>query len=179
MAFSFSQVSSRERLLLVVFGGIAFVLGNFWLAQKFLYQRSLVLSQMEASRGSLELSREQALGLEEWQEKVAWLRTQQRKLENPDQASQQLYERITEAAKKRNVLPTQPPTPKPLATTDQCQFVSFDLETNSSWPDLVHFLYDLQDPKDAVVYEKVELTTDPADKTKVRGKFTIAQYYAR
>lgn len=179
MANLFPRISKRERVLLMVLGTTAFVIGNGWLVTKFVNQRSAILSQIQSRQADLELAREQSADLESWREKVVWLRTQQRKLENPDRASQQLYERVTETAKKHNVLPTQPPSVKPLGSTDQYQFVSVTLETNSSWPDLVHFLYDLQDPQQAVVYDVLDLTSDPGDKTKVRGKFTISQYYAR
>src|ERR1041384_3121524 len=63
-------------------------------------------------------------------------------------------------------------------TTPTHQTVFASVETSSHWPDLVHFLYDVQQPDAFMVFETVNLVVDNNDATMMRGKFKIARWFA-
>jgi len=52
------------------------------------------------------------------------------------------------------------------------------VDTHSSWPDLIGFLYAVQKPDQFIVCESANLQVDPADQTKMLGHFKIARWYA-
>jgi hypothetical protein len=63
-------------------------------------------------------------------------------------------------------------------TTPNHQAVFASIETSSHWPELVHFLSDVQQPDVFIVFESVNLAIDGSDATMMRGKFKIARWFA-
>ena len=84
---------------------------------------------------------------------------------------------MKQAAAKHNVL-IENPAIGSSDTTPNYQAVFASVETKSPWPPLVHFLYDVQQPENFVVFESVNLAIDSADPTVMRGKFKIARWFA-
>ena len=88
-----------------------------------------------------------------------------------------LLEEVRNAARARNVVLENPA----LGTVDAqagYQSVSVDIETKSSWKDLIDFMAGLQQPEKFIVFERSNLQIDTTDPTKMRGRFRIAKWYA-
>jgi hypothetical protein len=62
--------------------------------------------------------------------------------------------------------------------TSTHQSVWASIETKSHWDQLVHFLYDVQQPEAFIVFENVNLVIDSTDPTMMKGKFKIARWFA-
>jgi len=88
-----------------------------------------------------------------------------------------LLEQIKQIAGKYNT-PIENPAIAQGETTANHQAVSASIETSSHWPELVHFLYDVQQPDAFVVFESVNLAIDTNDPSMMRGKFKIARWFA-
>ncbi|MEI9898626.1 MAG: hypothetical protein WDN28_33410 [Chthoniobacter sp.] len=96
---------------------------------------------------------------------------------NADTAGVQLLDSVRELARRHTELLANPtirqPDPRP-----NCISVALDIETRSPWGPLVEFLQELQTPEQFVALESAHISVDPADATKVFGRFKIARWYA-
>jgi hypothetical protein len=172
------QISPRERILLGCLVLAAFLFVNAWLLLQFNKRRVDLLSQIEDRQNILRESEDRLAEKPMLESRNQWLTTQKRPLDNPDRAAQELLDRLTQLADSTKVLPSNPPVIKPSSSHPSHRAVSVELDTNSSWPDLVRFLYEVQNPSEAIAFDSLELSTDPKDKTKVRGKFTVSRYFS-
>ena len=87
-----------------------------------------------------------------------------------------LLEQLKQISGKYNIA-IENPTIGAGETTANHQGVFASIETSSHWPELVHFLYDVQQPDAFVVFESVNLAIDNGDQTLMRGKFKIAKWF--
>src|SRR5438034_4057745 len=114
---------------------------------------------------------EQALYVKEmdlWTKREEWIGKHQPVLNKPAEASN-LLDQLKQVAGKYNVLVENPAIGAGENTpTHQTVFAS--IETSSHWPDLVHFLYDVQQPDAFVVFDSVNLSVDTNDASMMRGK---------
>ena len=170
------RMSQRERLMTLVVSGILFLLIN-------LFVWRLVLGSIGNSRRELaerKLTRaEQVIYMKEkdlWAKREQWLEKTQPVMKGAEEASN-LLDQLKQVAGKYNVLVENPAIGAGENTpTHQTVFAS--IETSSHWPDLVHFLYDVQQPDAFLVFESVNLVIDSNDATMMRGKFKIAHWFA-
>jgi hypothetical protein len=112
-----------------------------------------------------------------WVKRDEWIRKQQPMLSGPGEASKLLEEQIKPVASKYEVLIENPQIGSGEATPAH-QTVYNSIESKSAWPNLVHFLYDLQQPEKFVVFESVTVSIDSSDATMMRGRFKIARWFA-
>jgi hypothetical protein len=173
----YERLNRRERLLVSGVAGIVFLLVNImiwsWLFHALGRARS-DLAERKATRD------EQALYMKErdlWKTRDQWIRKKQPVLSGPGEASKLLDEQIKPVAGKYEVLIESPQLGSGEATPYH-QTVYNSIETKSPWPALVHFLYDLQQPENFIVFENVTLSIDGSDPTMMRGKFKIARWFA-
>lgn len=170
------RMSQRERLMTLVVGGILFLLIN-------LFVWRMVLGSIGNSRRELadrKLTRaEQVVYMKEkdlWAKREQWLEKTQPSMKGAEEASN-LLDQLKQVAGKYNVLVENPAIGAGENTpTHQTVFAS--IETSSHWPDLVHFLYDVQQPDAFVVFESVNLSVDNNDATMMRGKLRAARWFA-
>ncbi len=171
------RLNSRERTLLLLIGGIAFLLANLALFTSFRKQKAQAdanLATRQAERAALEeLIAADPLGAE----RELWATARQPKLENPAQAGVALLESVRQAAKAHNVLLESPELGR---TTPQAAYraVTVQVQTKSGWPELVAFMNALQQPEEFIVFENATLRIDSADPTRMHGTFRIARWYA-
>lgn len=173
---AYLRMNQRERMMTLVISAILFLLIN-------LFAWRLVLGSISNSRRDLAARKstraEQVVYMRErelWAKREQWIEKNQPPLKGAEEPSN-LLEQVKQVASKYNVLIENPAIGSGETTpTHQTAFAS--IETNSHWPDLVHFLYDVQQPDAFVVFESVNLTVDNNDNTMMRGKFKIAKWFA-
>jgi hypothetical protein len=173
----YGRLNRRERILLLVVGGVVFVLFNLmvwsWLLGA-LGRARAELAERKATRT------QQAIYMQErdmWVKRDEWTRKNQPILSGPGEASKLLDDQIKPIASKYQVLIENPQIGSG-ETTPTHQAVYNSIESKSDWPDLVHFLYDLQQPDRFIVFENVTLSIDSNDATVMRGRFKIARWFA-
>jgi hypothetical protein len=172
----YQRMNQRERMLALLVAGVLFVLLN-------LFIWSMLLGAIGRSRAQLAVSRatrtEQAVYIRErelWMKRDQWLQQKQPALQNADEPST-LLDQLKQVADKYKVLIENQAIGSG-ETTPNHQTVFASIETKSHWQDLVHFLYDVQQPDAFVVFESVNLAVDSNDPTMMRGKFKIARWFA-
>lgn len=171
----FQRLSTRERRLMLLVGGVIFLLVNLFLWSSLLDM--LERAQKELAERRL-LRKQQTVFLAErrvWEERADWLQKHQPASKGAQEPSV-LLDQVKQVAAKHNILLENPQIGSG-ETTPHYQSVFASVETKSEWPPLVHFLYDMQQPESFVVFENVNLAVDSADATKMRGKFKIARWF--
>jgi hypothetical protein len=111
-----------------------------------------------------------------WAKRDEWLQKTQPALKGAEEAST-LLDQLKQIAGKYNIV-VENPAIGTGETTPNHQAVFTSIETSSHWPELVHFLYDVQQPDAFIVFEGVNLAIDGSDATMMRGKFKIARWFA-
>ena len=173
---AYLRMNQRERMLTLVISAILFLLINLFLWR-------LVLGSIGNSRRELAARKstraEQVVYMRErelWAKREQWLEKTQPNLKGAEEAST-LLDQVKQVAGKYSVLIENPAIGSG-ETTPTHQTVFASIETASHWPDLVHFLYDVQQPDAFIVFESVNLAVDNTDNTMMRGKFKIAKWFA-
>ena len=173
---AYRRMSARERKMTLVIAGILFLLIN-------LFVWRLLLGTISNSRRELATRKstraEQVVYMRErqiWEKRDQWIQKSQPVLKGAEEAST-LLEQLKQVAGKYDILIENPAIGSG-ETTPTHQAVFASIETSSHWPELVHFLYDVQQPDAFVVFESVNLAIDGNDPTMMRGKFKIARWFA-
>ena len=170
------RMNQRERLLLLLVGGVIFILINLFLWSWLFNVAKRSRTELAARRAARQ---EQAIFLKDknfWAKRDEWLQQHLPALKSPAEASTFL-DQIKQTAAKHNILIENPAIGSG-ETTPNHQSVFASIETKSPWPPLVRFLYDLQQPEAFVVFDSVNLEIDRNDQTVMRGKFKIAKWFA-
>jgi len=171
------SLSKREQTLAVAVGLIVLLGGSFLLGQSYLGKRAALTAKIVTEKRQLHSFKELLAQSSFWEQREKWIRTNQPKLENPDQAGVQLLDYVQALAKKHSVL-LENPALHTAEARPACVSVALEVETKSPWTPLVSFLQELQTPEEFVTIEMANLKVDPADATQVRGRFRIARWYA-
>ena len=173
----YSRMNQRERLL------AGFVLGVLFLLINFFGWTSLMGA---ISRSREELAAHQQTRLEQtvflrekdvWQKRQQWLDQRQPAYKGAGEASTLLDDVIKPSAAKHTIL-IENPQISAGESTPNYQSVHASFDTKSHWEELVHFLYDVQQPESFVVFESVNLAIDSGDPSQMRGKFKVARWFA-
>ena len=173
---AYQRMSQRERMMTLVIAAILVLLINIFLWR-------MVLGSISTSRRDLAARQstraEQVVYMKErdlWAKREQWIEKNQPPMTGAEEASN-LLDQVKQVAGKYNVLVENPAIGAGENTpTHQTVFAS--VETGSHWPDMVHFLYDVQQPDGFIVFESVNITVDNNDATMMRGKFKIARWFA-
>jgi hypothetical protein len=172
---AYQRMSQRERMMTLVISAILLLLVNIlvwrWVLGTIGNSRR-ELAARKATRAEQNVyMREREL----WAKRDEWLQKTQPTLKGAEEASN-LLEQLKQVAGKYNILIENPAIGSG-ETTPNHQAVFASIETSSHWPELVHFLYDVQQPDAFVVFESVNLQVDSNDATTMRGKFKIAKWF--
>jgi hypothetical protein len=173
---AYQRLSERERKMTLVISAILFVLINLFIWRLLLGAISNSQRELAARKST---RTEQVIYTRErdiWQKRNEWVQKNQPVLKGAEEPST-LLDQLKQVAEKYNIL-IENPTIGSGETTPTHQAVFVSIETSSHWPELVHFLYDVQQPDAFVVFENVNLAIDADDPTKMRGKFKIARWFA-
>ena len=173
---AYQRMSQRERIMTLAVASILFLFTNIFIW-------SWLLGTISGSRSELATRKatrlEQTVYLRErdlWAKRDQWLQKTQPVLKGAEEAST-LLDQLKQIAGKYNIVIENPAIGSG-ETTPNHQAVFASIETSSHWPELVHFLYDVQQPDAFIVFESVNLAVDGSDATMMRGKFKIARWFA-
>lgn len=173
---AYLRMNQRERVMTLAIAAILLLLIN-------IFTWRLVLGSIGSSRHELALRKstraEQVVYMKErdvWAKREQWLEKTQPEMKGPEEAPN-LLEQVKQVAGKYNILIENPAIGSG-ETTPNHQTAFASIETSGHWPELVHFLYDIQQPDAFVVFETVNLVVDSNDATMMRGKFKIARWFA-
>jgi Tfp pilus assembly protein PilO len=173
---AYLRMNQRERMMTLVISGVLFVLINLFVWRTLLggisNSRRELASRKSTRAEEVVYMRERDL----WKKREEWLEKTQPELKSAEEAPA-LLDQVKQVAGKYNILIENPAIGSGETTpTHQTVFASID--TSGHWPDMVHFLYDVQQPDAFVVFETVNLAVDSNDATMMRGKFKIARWFA-
>ena len=173
---AYVRMNRREQIMTLTICAVLFLLINLFIWR-------LLLGGISNSRIELAARKstraEQTVYMREkdlWAKREQWLEKTQPAMKGAEETST-LLEQIKQIAGKYNILIENPAIGSG-ETTPTHQTVFASIETSSHWPELVHFLYDVQQPDAFVVFESVNLAIDNSDNTMMRGKFKIAKWFA-
>ena len=173
---AYLKMNQRERMMTLTISAILLLLINIFIWRMLLGSISNSNRDLAAKRST---RAEQTVYLREkdlWAKREQWIEKTQPPMKGAEEAST-LLDQLKQIAGKYNVLIDNPAIGSGETTpTHQTAFAS--IETSSHWPDLVHFLYDVQQPDAFIVFESVNLSVDGSDATMMRGKFKIARWFA-
>ena len=173
---AYQRMSQRERIMTLAVAGILFLLINIFIWRWLLGTISGSRNELAARKATRS---EQTVYLRErelWAKRDQWLQKTQPTLKGAEETST-LLEQLKQIASKYNMV-IENPAFGTGETTPNHQAVFASIETSSHWPELVHFLYDVQQPDAFIVFESVNLAVDGNDATMMRGKFKIARWFA-
>lgn len=172
----FNRMNPRERKIFLAAAGIVFVLVNLmlwsWLLGA-LGRARTKLAERKTTRS------QQAIYMQErdlWTKRDQWIQQHQPALSGPGEASK-LLDEIKPIAEKYKILIENPQIGSG-ENTPHHQTVFNSFEAKSPWPDLVHFLYDVQQPEKFIVFENATLSIDRNDASMMRAKFKVARWFA-
>ncbi len=171
------QMTQRERILAMAVGTIAFILINLFLGSVFVKHFRQLQQERASSTANLTAMKDLLAERDLWTAREKFLDSTQPKLEDRFKAPDNLRTVIKDIAAKHNIV-IESPDLGTAASQPTYTSVTVKFETKSKWEDLVGFLEDLQAPDRFIVFEHADLSTDPTDKTQMRGKFTVAKWYA-
>jgi hypothetical protein len=173
---AYLRMNRREQIMTLAIAGILFVLINLFLWRVLLGGISNSRRELAARKTT---RNEQVVYMRErelWKKRDEWLQKTQPAMKGAEEAST-LLEQLKQVAGKYNIVIENPAIGSGESTpVHQAVFAS--IETSSHWPELVHFLYDVQQPDAFIVFESVNLAIDNSDQTMMRGKFKIAKWFA-
>jgi hypothetical protein len=171
------KLSSRERVLALAMGAVVVLLLNLVLLNAFARTNIALRTQLGQRRVEWAAMRELlgAQGL--WAARDTALTARQPKLANENAAGVELLDLIGGLAKKHGVT-YENPVFGGVVKGQWYRSVPVTLDTHSSWPDLIGFLYALQKPDQFIVCESANIQVDPSDQTKMLGHFKIARWYS-
>lgn len=173
---AYQRMNQRERMMTLAVAGILFALINIFIWKWLLGATSNSRRELATRKATRS---EQTLYMKErelWAKRDQWLQKTQPTLKGAEEAST-LLDQLKQIAGKYDILIENPAIGSG-ETTPNHQAVFASIETGSHWPELVHFLYDVQQPDGFVVFESVNLAVDGNDATMMRGKFKIARWFA-
>ena len=172
------KLSSRERTLAMAVGCIVFVLLNLLLLSAFAQRNTALRTELADRRiewaAMRQLLNEQGL----WAARDAALTARQPKLANENAAGVELLDLVRALAKKNDVTLENENLSGGVVKSQSYRSVPVMVDTHSSWPGLIGFLYALQKPDQFIVCEAANIQVDPGDQTKMLGHFKIARWYS-
>jgi hypothetical protein len=172
------KLTAREQRLAAIVGAAGFVFLNLLLMSAFSKQNTALRAELAQQRlewsGMQELLGNKAM----WAARDAALTAKQPTLTNENAASVELYDTVRQLAQKHSVTIENPVLNGTVDKTQWYRSVPVSVDTSSTWPELISFLYALQKPDQFIVCEAANIQLDPSDQTKMVGHFKIARWYA-
>jgi len=173
---AYLRMNRREQIMTLAITGFLFVLINLFVWKLLLGNISNSRRDLAVRKATREQQNVYMRERELWAKREQWLEKTQPTMKGAEEAST-LLDQVKQIASKYNILIENPAIGSG-ETTATHQSVFASIETGSHWPELVHFLYDVQQPDAFVVFESVNLAIDNNDATMMRGKFKIAKWFA-
>jgi hypothetical protein len=170
-------LSSREKTLAIAMGSVVLILVSLLLLRAFARRNIDLRSQLDQERQTWASMQELLSEQGEWTARDAAITAKQPKLEDEQTAEINLENVIKDLAKKHGVT-VENEVFRGVADAQWYRSVPMDIDTRSTWPDLIAFLYALQRPDQFIVCEHANIQVDASDPTKMAGQLRIARWYA-
>ena len=170
-------LSTREKTLSILVGTVAFLLVTFFVSDYFLKSKARLTAELAVKTRQVKAMQMRSADKAVWEQRAAWLAEKQPKAGDEKRAGVQLQEQIKELAKKHGVVPESPIIPDAVSKPYYLA-IGYNIQTKSTWKELIAFLGELQTPEQFIAFDFVKLTIDGADSTKMHGEFKIARWYA-
>jgi Tfp pilus assembly protein PilO len=172
------QMSQRERVLATLVGTVALLFVTFLVFDYFLKNQRRLQGDLARNTGAVAAMKLQLAEKALWDERDAQLREKLPVLTVEDaRAMNEVLEQVTQLARSKSLTVG---TQNLGVVTRQAEYTSasVQLETTSTWPALVSFLYAVQSPGNFLVFESANLKRDDKDETQMRATFKIAKWFA-
>ena len=171
------KLAPREKVLAMAVGGMVFVLVNLLILRAFARQSATLRSDLAQQRLEWATMQDVLSDQDLWAARDAALTAKQPRLTNENSAGVELLDMVRELARGHAVT-VENEVFGGVVKNQWYRSVPVTLDTHSSWPDLIAFLYALQKPDKFIVCEGANIQVDPGDQTKMIGHFKIARWYA-
>jgi hypothetical protein len=173
---AYQRMNRREQIVTLAIAGVLFVLINLFVWRMLLGSIGNSRRELAARRATRNEQNGYMRERDTWKKRDEWLQKTQPTMKGAEEASN-LLDQLKQIAGKYNILIENPAIGSGESTTTH-QAVFASIEASSHWPELVHFLYDVQQPDAFIVFESVNLSVDNNDATMMGGKFKIAKWFA-
>ena len=172
-----ATMSSRERTLALLVGGVLFLLINLVLIRFFMQKRAEFMQGIASSQAKIAGLKKREADRAMWAERDAWTRQSLPVLGDPQVANRELGEAVKEIAKKHTVTLE---TPNPGVPSRQKEYTALGIRVSlkAPWTPLMDFLRELQAPGQFIVFDPLDLKVDPTDKTQLRAEVTVTKWFA-
>jgi hypothetical protein len=172
-----AQMSSRERTLALVVGGVLVLLINLVLIRFFLQKRAEFQLGIARTKASIEGLKQRESQRALWAERDAWITQNLPVLGDPQVANRELGEAVKEVARKHTVTLE---TPNPGVPNRQKDYTALGMRVSlkAAWQPMMDFLRELQAPGQFIVFDPLDLKVDATDKTQLRAEVTVTKWFA-
>ena len=171
------QLTGREKILAFAVGGIAIFVLNAIFLNYLIKQHTLIRGEIDTRNREWESMQVVFKERELWQQREAWITENQPKLTNENSAGVQLLDFAKDTARKHSVT-MENPVIGVLERDPAHRGVPVSFETKSSWPSLIKFLAEIQQPEQFIVFDTANIQIEPTDPTMIRGQFRMSRWYA-
>ena len=183
LPFAFYQrISQREKRLLLLVLGTAFILGNLLalttIARSFRTLRQDYRDKNDEWKFASNFIQDKAT----WDTRAEWLRKTQPKMTSRDSVSYALLDQVQGLGRQYKVIITnskiRPVSPGDKVSPDY-QAVTMEIDTRSDWGDLVRFMNALQQkPENFLAFDEARLHSEPSDPATMIGNFRLSKWFA-
>lgn len=172
-----AQMSSRERTLALIVGGVLVLLINVVLIRFFLQKRAEFQAGIAATQSKIDRLKQQESQRALWSERDAWLTQSLPVLGDPQVANREMAEAVKEVARKHTITFESPNYGVP---NRQKEYTALGIRVSlkAPWQPMMDFLRELQAPGQFLVFDPLDLKVDPTDKTQLRAEVTVTKWFA-
>ncbi|MEM9444184.1 MAG: hypothetical protein AAGA18_02415 [Verrucomicrobiota bacterium] len=170
------QLKNREKRLIIMFGGILLLLGNYMLWEKMAMTRSQIIED----RKNLELHRREAeMWMKQRDEATAkrdWIQSHQPTMEiDSGVATSELLKLATDRAKEHELTIEKNSLGKTIPNSIYDE-ISIDLEATGSMEKITKWAHSIYSPSEFRLFKHFSLNST-ADPDKLKIKVTVAQWF--
>jgi len=170
-----SNISSREKRLLVVLGVVVFGIINFFVLQYLWGQHKTLSGQLSQARDETTLLEAEVQDIKELKSRDTWLSQQQKLMPNQDLANEQLLTKVQSAT--RGDVIVENVQFRGLTDGGHYKGMGMAFRANAQWKPLLRFLYELQSPENQVTFTRLEIKANRNEKSKVIAEADIVDLY--
>lgn len=171
------NISNREKMLLAILAGVAFIVLNLWLGRLFISWRRDLAQERQHLEAQMAEAARNISERDRWDDRARWLQKSVLELQNADTAKQQLLQRVEAMANNFDITITNKKLNK-VAREEYYLSISIELSVKAPWPRYVEFLHALQTPQEFLVVEALDLKADSDEPGHVDSVLQVARWYS-
>jgi hypothetical protein len=172
-----SEMSKREKTLAFFVGGVLFVLLNVVLLRFFLRNHTELRENIAKTQGQIDTLKRRDSERAMWAERDMWLTASMPVIGDDQVATRELGFFIKEVAQKHGVL-IETPSPSLPAPGQFFRTLRYKVTAKGTKMPMFEFLRELQQPRNFLVFDPVDIKIDPAEKTQLVADVTVTKWFA-